>query len=154
MLTLFWDMNGPILEHYQEKGETVDSVRYSAVLEEKVEPAIRNRRRGLLSKGALLLYDNALLHTAAATVSTIQKLKFEMINHPPYSPDLAPSDYHVFCKLKEALRGRSFHGDGEVKETVQFRLRQQAKSFFSTGIQKLVERCEKFIAKDGDYMGK
>jgi hypothetical protein len=81
MLTLFWDMSGPILEHHQEKGETINSVRYGAMLEKKLEPAIRSLLRVLLSKGALL-HDNARPHTAAATVATIQKLKFEMINHP------------------------------------------------------------------------
>jgi hypothetical protein len=105
MLVLFWDMNGPILEHYQEKGETVNSVRYSIMLEEKPKPAIRSRCCGLLSKGTLLLRHNARPHNAAAIVTTLKKLKFETINHPPYSPDLTPSNYHVFDTLKEALRG-------------------------------------------------
>jgi hypothetical protein len=48
----------PILEHYQEKGETVNSVRYSAMLEEKLKPAIHSRHHGLLSKG-IPLHDNA-----------------------------------------------------------------------------------------------
>jgi hypothetical protein len=59
MLTLFWDMNGPILEHYQEKGETVNSARYSTMLEEELKSAIRSLRRGLLSKVFFLLHDNA-----------------------------------------------------------------------------------------------
>jgi hypothetical protein len=80
MLTLFWDTNGPIVEQYQEEGERVSSVRYSAMLEEELKAAIRSRRRGLLSKG--VLHDNALPHTAAATVTTIQKLEFQNINHP------------------------------------------------------------------------
>jgi hypothetical protein len=130
MLTLFWDMNGPILKHCQEKGETINSVRYSTMLEKKVEPPLCSRCRGLLSKGVLLLRENARLHTAAATVTTIQKLKFEMINHPLYSPDLAQSHYHVFGILKEALQGRRFHSDSEVKEMVHFWLQQQAKTFF------------------------
>jgi histone-lysine N-methyltransferase SETMAR len=109
MVTLFWDMNGLVREHYQEKGESVNSVRYSTMLEEKLKPTIRCRCRRLLCKGVLLLHDNARPHSAAATVTTIQKLKYETTNHPPYSPDLAPSDYHVFGMLKEALRGRRFH---------------------------------------------
>jgi hypothetical protein len=83
MLTLFWDMNGPILKHYQEKEETVNSVRYSTTLEEKLKPAIRSCHRTLLPKGVLLLHDNARQLIAAGTVTTIQKLKFETINHPP-----------------------------------------------------------------------
>jgi histone-lysine N-methyltransferase SETMAR len=104
MLTLFWDMNGPLLEHYQQKGETVNSVRYSTMLEEKLKPAICSRLR-LLSKGILLLHDNAQPYTAATTVTTLQKLKSETINHPPYSPDLAPSNYHMFGMLTKAMRG-------------------------------------------------
>jgi hypothetical protein len=56
--------------------------------------------------------------------------------------------------LKEALQEQRFHSDDEVKEIVHFGLRQQAKTFFFTRIQKLVERCEKCIAKDGDYVEK
>jgi hypothetical protein len=70
----------PVLKLYQEKGETVNCVGNSTMLEEKLKPAIRSH--GLLSKGVLLLHDNALSHTAAATVITIQKLKFETTNHP------------------------------------------------------------------------
>jgi hypothetical protein len=108
------------------------------VLEEKLKPAICNRHRGLLSKAeSVLLYDNVQPYIAAATVTTMQKLKFETINHPPYSPDLAPSDYHVFGMLKKALRGRRFHSNDEVKKTVHFWLRQEAKTFFLLGYRSL-----------------
>jgi hypothetical protein len=46
------------------------------------------------------------------------------------------------------------HSDGEMKDTTHFWLRQQAKTFLSTGIQKLVERCEEYVAKGGDYAEK
>jgi hypothetical protein len=82
VLTLFWDMSGPILKHYQQKGETVNSVTYSTVLEEKLKPAIRSSCHILLSKGILLLHNNMQPHTAAATVTTVQKLKFETVSHP------------------------------------------------------------------------
>jgi hypothetical protein len=114
MLTLFWDVNGLVLEHYQESGETFNSVRYRTMLEKKLKPVIHSRCRGLLSEGALLLHDSARPHTAAGTDTAI---------HPPYSPSLAPSNYHVFDALKEAKQ-------------------KATKNFFSAGIQKLVERCE------------
>jgi hypothetical protein len=82
MLTLFWDMNGPTLEHCQERGDTVNSVRYSIMVEEKLKPENDSRRRGLLSKVVLLVHDNARTHTAAATFTTIQKLKLNTINNP------------------------------------------------------------------------
>jgi histone-lysine N-methyltransferase SETMAR len=52
----------------------------------------------------------------------VQQLGFELLQHPPYSPDLAPSDYHIFGPLKEALRGRGFASDEELKEAVHTRL--------------------------------
>ena len=92
MLTVFWDSQGPVLEHYQERGATINSARYSEMFTDRLKPAIRSKRRGLLLKGVVLLHDNACPHTAARTAEMLQKLKFEVMAHPPYSPDLTPSD--------------------------------------------------------------
>jgi transposase len=57
-------------------------------------------RRGMLSKGVVLLHDNAQPHTAARTNAFIKHFNWEFFDHPPYSPDLVPSDYHLFSKMK------------------------------------------------------
>jgi len=77
-----------------------------------------------------------------------------VLEHPAYSPDLAPSDYHLFGPLKDALTGRRFTSDEGVKEAVHEWLAAQAKTFFSEGIQKLLERWNKCIAKHGKYIEK
>jgi histone-lysine N-methyltransferase SETMAR len=69
------------------------------MLKDKLKPAIRSKWRGLLSKTVLLHHDNVQPPAAVATIETIQKLNFELLPHPPYSPDLAPSDYHLFGSL-------------------------------------------------------
>jgi histone-lysine N-methyltransferase SETMAR len=130
MLTVFWDSQGPVLEHYQERSTTVNSARYSEMLRDKLKPAIRTKRRGLMSKGVALLHDSACPHTAAHTVETLRHLIFEVLEHPPYSPDLAPSDCHLFGPLKDALRGRHFASDQELKEVVHAWLDTQPKTFF------------------------
>ena len=79
---------------------------------------MRSKCRGLLSKRGLLLHDNAHPHMAAHTVDTLRALKFELLNHPPYSPDLAPSDFHLFGPLKEHLQIQKL-ADDEVMEVVQ-----------------------------------
>jgi len=56
-----------------------------------------------------LLHDNAHPHTAAHTLETLKQLKWEAMEHPPYSPDVAPSDLHVFRPLKEVLGEEDFH---------------------------------------------
>jgi len=117
-LTVFWDSQGPILEHYMEKGVTVTSVNYCNMLRNELRPAIRSKRTGRLTQGVLLLHDNARPHTAHLTINTIRQLNWEVLDHPAYSPDLAPSDFHLFGPLKNALKSRRFSADDEVKEAV------------------------------------
>ena len=146
MLTVFWDLQDPVLEHYQERGTTINSARYSEVLTDRLKPPIRSKRRGLLSKGVVFLHDNSRPHTAAHTAETLRNLKFEVMIHPPYSPDLVPSGHHLFGLLKEALRGCRFTSDREVKEAVHAWLTAQPKTF-SEGIRKLVQRWTKCVEK-------
>ena len=103
---------------------------------------------------SLRLHYNARPHTAVHTVETLRKLKFEVLAHPLYSPDLAPSDSHLFGPLKGALRGRWFTSDQELKEAVHAWLRAQPNIFFSEGIKKLVQWWKKCIEKQGDYVEK
>ena len=79
-----------LLEHDLERGTTVNSEGYSEMLSTGLKPAIRIKRRGLLSSGVLLLHDNAHPHTAIHTLQTLVKLGFTVLEHPAYSPDLAP----------------------------------------------------------------
>jgi histone-lysine N-methyltransferase SETMAR len=76
MLTIFWDVKGSILVHFQEKGQTVTSVRYSDMLVNELKPMIRSKRWALHSKRILLLHDNTRPHLAAHTVDTLGALKF------------------------------------------------------------------------------
>jgi len=76
------------------------------------------------------------------------------MEHPPYSLDLAPPDFHPSGPLKEALSGRQFSCDDDVKAAVHQWLRAQPKTFFADGIKNLVGRWEKSIAKQGDYIEK
>jgi hypothetical protein len=68
MLTLFWDAQAPILEHYQQRDTPINSVRYSEMLWDKLKPAIGTKRRGLLPKGVAMLHYNARPHTVAHTI--------------------------------------------------------------------------------------
>jgi len=78
-------------------------------------------------------------------MDTIQKLKWNVLPHPPYSPDLAPSDYQLFGPLKEHLGGKRFRNNDEVIQDVQEWLRWQPKDFFLSGIRKLPDRWHKCI---------
>jgi len=150
MLTIFWDVNGPILVHFQEKGLTVNSARYSDLLVNKLKPTIQLKCWGLLSRRVFLLHDNASPHSAVHTMETLRALKFEVFKHPQYSPDLAPLDFNLFGPMKEHLWSHKFADDKKVMEAVQSWLKAMPKSFFLEGIHKLVDRWTTCVAKQGN----
>ena len=134
------------------RGSTVTSATYSNLLKANLKPAIHQKRRGFLTTGVRILHDNAKPHTATATVSTIEELWFECIPHPPYSTNLAPSDFHAFSPLKDALSGIQFRDDDEVPSVVHEWLCTCPKEFFSRGIYALVKRWQRCIELEGDYV--
>jgi histone-lysine N-methyltransferase SETMAR len=79
-----------------------------------------------LSSGVTLLHDNVRPHAAARTQAMLQEFGWEVFEYPAYSPDLAPSDFHFFPKLKEFLGGRRFKIGEEVKD---WRRRSMTKAF-------------------------
>jgi len=76
------------------------------------------------------LHDNAPAHRALATQKKPAYLGFQCLDHPPYSPDLAPSGYHLFPGLKKQLKVRHFSSDAEVNAAAETWLDGQFSDFF------------------------
>ena len=108
-----------------------------------------NKRRGHQSKGVILHHDNARRHTAVQTVQTINNFGWELLSHPPCSPDLAPSYFHLFGPLKEFTRGTKIESEDEVKSVVSDWLRHQFKDSYAQGIRKLVHIWKKMREING-----
>ncbi|KAJ4426673.1 hypothetical protein ANN_26471 [Periplaneta americana] len=153
MATVFWDRKGVLLLDFMPKGTTINANRYCETLR-KLRRAIQNKRRGMLSRGVVLLHDNARPHTAASTRELLDQFGWEIFDHPPYSPELAPSDFHLFTKLKDFLGGTRFGSDEELKKTVNTWLNELAAEEYNTGILKLVNRYDKCLNVGGDYVEK
>jgi hypothetical protein len=68
-------------------------------------------------KAVLPLHDNARPHTSLWTRQAIEKMGWTFLLHPVHSPDLAPSDCHLFGPLRDALRGRHFADDNVLKQS-------------------------------------
>ena len=79
---------------------------------------------------------------------------WEKLEHPPYSADLSPCDFHLFGPLKEALGGQHFENDNEVEQFVRNWLKTRPQNYYQEGIQKLPTRWEKCINVEGDYIEK
>ncbi|KAJ4448311.1 hypothetical protein ANN_10326, partial [Periplaneta americana] len=115
MCTVFWDRKGILLIDFLPRGETINADRYCETLR-KLRRAIQNKRRGMLTAGVVLLHDNARPHTARLTAAVLTEFGWELFDQPPYSPDLAPSDFHVFLHLRKFLSsGERFGNDEELK---------------------------------------
>jgi len=97
---IFWDQDCILLVDYLPKGQTINVEYYSALLL-RVKDILKQKRHGKVIKGVLFLHDNALAHWALATQKKLAYLGFQCLDHPSYSLDLAPSDYHLFPGLKK-----------------------------------------------------
>jgi len=91
---------------------------------------LKEKCRGKFTKEVLFLHDNTPAHRALATQKKLVYLGFQCLDHPPYSPDQAPSDYHLFPGPKKQLKGRHFSSDAEVIAAAETCLDGQPSDFF------------------------
>jgi histone-lysine N-methyltransferase SETMAR len=91
---------------------------------------------------------------ASATVETILILICELLPHSANSPDLAPSNYHMYGPLKDALHGCQYANSEDVKDKVYMWLCMQLKTFFTHGIRKFTDQNNKCVEEVADYIKK
>ena len=106
----------------------------------------------MLTEGVVLLHDNARPHTVACTNALIKLFNWEIFDHPPYSPDLAQGDYHLFTNMKVWLATQHFHTNKELMDGVNNWLHNLAASFFDEGLQKLMSQYDMCLNVDVNYV--
>ena len=99
MASVFWDAHGVIFTEYLEKGRTITGAYY-AVLLDRLGDEIMKKRPHLKKKKIIFYDDDAPSHTSNIAQAKKHELGFESRPHPPYSSDLASSDYYLFSNLK------------------------------------------------------
>ena len=152
LLCVWWNYEGPIHFELVSDGRGITAQLYSEQLERMYEvlkckyPALVNRKRVLLQQ------DNAPPHVARTTKDKITELKgIELLPHPAYSPDLAPSDYYLFRSMAHYLQGRRFDNVEEVEAGITTFFSSKSKEWYMRGIQELADRWTKTIEHDGLY---
>ncbi|KAG5317534.1 MOS1T transposase, partial [Pseudoatta argentina] len=90
-------------------------------------------------------------HVAKPVKTYLETLKWEVLPHPPYSPDIAPSDFHLFRSMAHGLADRRFHSYEEAQKWIDSWIASKDMSFFRRGIHVLPERWEKVVFNDGQY---
>ncbi|GFR60210.1 histone-lysine N-methyltransferase SETMAR [Elysia marginata] len=95
MATVFWDAKGVILD-ISPQGQCTNATQYCSTLT-SLRDAIRRKRPGLLRRGVVLQDDNEITHSANLTQQWLQRYGWEILPHPAHSPDLTPSEFHLFA---------------------------------------------------------
>ena len=104
----------------------------------------------------MLLQDNAPSHRSQVAMAAATECGFEILPYPPYSPDIAHSDFYLFQVLKSHLRGTQYGRNEDVIEAVNeyFGDQERTWKFYFEGIRKLEQRWAMCIALKGDYVEK
>lgn len=148
MLSIFWDYQGVIYFELLPSNTHMTATLYCTQLQ-KLREALNKTRPG---RGKVrLLVDNAKPHTAKVTRETLEKFRWEVVPHPPYSPDLAPSDYHLFRSLQNHLKGKKFDDQVHLESDLKSFFDSKPEKFYSDGFMDLQRRWERIVDNDGDY---
>lgn len=148
MLCIWWDHIGVVYYELLPKNTTITAQIYCAQLEKVAEKLDRMRP----GHGPVrFLHDNARPHVANATRLKLLQLGWEVLPHPPYSPDLAPSDYHLFTSLNSAMGDKDFDNEAELDLWLHDFFASKSPEFYRAGIYKLPQKWQKVIDSDGDY---
>lgn len=152
LITVWWNYKGIVHVNYLPARQTIKADTYCAEIDvvhaklEETEPALVNR------KGVILLHDNAKPHTAKMTQEKLCQLGWEILPHPPYSPDISPTDYHLFLSMSNFLSGKKYHSENDVKSDLSLFFDSKKPEFFEKGIFSLIDRWKRVVQTIGDYI--
>jgi len=100
LASIFWDQHSVLHIDYLPKGRTINMEYYLSLLVQ-LKDILKEKRRRKVTKEVLFSHYSVLAHRALATQKKLAYLGFQSLDHPPFSLDLAPLDYHLFLGLKK-----------------------------------------------------
>ncbi|CAO4385117.1 unnamed protein product [Caenorhabditis nigoni] len=137
MLSVWWGVDGPIYWELLPEGKTITGDLYTTQLR-NLKKAVD--RSALKDKKVYYQHDNARPHVSKQVKQELMGYGWNVLPHPPYSPDLAPSDYWLFGDMTRAFEGRSFNSRGAVEAALKQYFASRPAGFYRNGIHKLRER--------------
>jgi hypothetical protein len=151
MLIASFDSDNIIHKEFIPAGQTVNSAFYEEVLKRLLR-RFHRVRPGLHRTGQwMLLHHNAPAHCAICVHQFLVQSGVSVLDHTPYSPDLASADCFLFPRLKSVMKGARFANVTTIHERVTAVLRSILTEAIAESFQKLYERCQKRVVKDGNY---
>ena len=138
MLPIFWDQHGVVMMDFLAQGTTITGTYYASLLQ-KLREAIKTKRHSMPTEGVRLLQDNAPVHNSHIAQTEAQSCDYEILPHPPYSPDLTLSDFHLFPTMKFFLKSRCFSHDETLISEVKLWLVMQPADFYKRGLHSCIK---------------
>ncbi|XP_035230245.1 histone-lysine N-methyltransferase SETMAR-like [Stegodyphus dumicola] len=141
-----------LLVEFIQPGTTINADSYCETLR-RLQRAIQNKQRGMMTSGIGLIHDNARPQSTRVTQQLLQQFEWDIFENPPYSPDLAPSDFNLFPELKQWLEGQHFQNDVELKKRSQL-----TPIIAGTFMKKVLQSCSQIwqmlLNRQGDCVEK
>lgn len=151
MLIVFFDHRGIVHHEFVPEGATVNQHFYKEVLQRLISRVRRVRHDLWETKSWMLHHDNAPAHSAISVKQFLAEKQVAMLEHPPYSPDLAPCDFWLFPKLKNIVKGTRFESVDDIKARVTAVLRSLKTEEFHDCFNKWEKRMNTCVNFHGDY---
>ena len=152
MLLAYFDSKGVIYTDYVPRGKTVNS-QYIIESLRRFLKIYKDKRSARAGQDWFLHWDNAPVHSAAVVQQFLADRSIKTIAHPPYSPDLAPADFFLFPKVKNDLAGKTLTQD-TFRSSWEGAIKKLSKDDFATAFEKWIDRCEKCVRLEGNYVEK
>lgn len=149
MISVWWNVDGVVYWELMPEKSTINAIKYRSQLHRMAVEINKMRPR---RDKIYFHHDNARPHIANIVKKKLESLNWELLPHPPYSPDLAPSDYHLFRSLSNDLRGKKFEKETDLKKYLSEFFASQTKEFYKRGIYDLVRRWRGIIDCNGAYV--
>ena len=149
-LVCFFDHKGIVHYEFIAQGQAVNQQCYLEVMT-RLRESVWRKRPGLWPDKWILHHDNAPAHDALRFREFLAKNSITKMDHPPYSPDLAPCDFWLFPKLKNSLKGQRFADLSEIQRDVKTLLRGIPENDFQDCFRQLHHRLTKCVASQGEY---
>ena len=151
LYTIFFDSKGPVLQIPVPKGSFVTGKFYRESVLTQLVNFYQKRRLRTGVRGIKLLHDNALAYKSALVHEYLKESGLDVVDHPPYSPDLSPCDFWLFPRLKEMLAGHRFESRCGIGSAVYQCLQHIPKEDYRVVFRKWVDRCKMCVEADGAY---
>lgn len=148
LLSVWWDVRGVIWYELLPPNTTVTADYYCLQLD-RLNSALIAARPQL--RKIYMLHDNARPHTAKVTRQKLLSFGWQVLPHPPYSPDIAPTDYHLFRSLQHHLEDKEYDDQQQLDTDIRTFFASKPGAFYRDGIHQLPTRWRHIVDTDGAY---